>query len=244
MAGSEMHRGFLALPFPEGSIGHIISGNYSIPDEHPFSEHLLAMLKRCLTVNPKKRADIDALLECCGRWKVFLAGDKSIPADPATKPASRKLLAPPKGRPHFSQVENSDPSDDDETGQQQAARDRRVHTEAAGGQVRMPHVRQDSWDPFNVKTETKQAAIPSKRTSGTLDEFSFQKQLYFITAIVVGRHYQGSCATSCTSPCSGQRAGFGCATSSFQARQLEASGPNGRCRRLEFVIERCIPTLQ
>jgi len=46
---------FYTHPFQEGSNLQIMSGQYDMPEDHPYSNYLLALIKRLLTVVPAKR---------------------------------------------------------------------------------------------------------------------------------------------------------------------------------------------
>ncbi len=53
-------------------------GNYEVPEVHPFSKYLTALIKRLLTVHPKKRPDTAAVLELCAQWEKWLASGKPV----------------------------------------------------------------------------------------------------------------------------------------------------------------------
>lgn len=61
--------------FEEGSNLAILSSNYKIPDDNPYGERVVDLIKRMLTVNYKERADISEVILCLSA----LYSDRPLP---------------------------------------------------------------------------------------------------------------------------------------------------------------------
>lgn len=156
---------FLEHPFQEGGTLQIISGRYHMPEpeERECSNYAVNVIKKCLTVNPKKRPDIEQLIQMLQEWQVYLQNGKittlgesnednedGVPekkekksAKPST-PSSKK--AAPK-KPAAAKPASSDSDDFD--GNWQSAKEST-----------------DDWDPFGTKPEkSKPAPSPSSPSS-------------------------------------------------------------------------------
>ena len=60
---------FFTQPFQEGGNLQIIGGQYTIPEDNKFSKYVTALIKKMLTLSPKKRPDIKKVMEMMDKWQ-------------------------------------------------------------------------------------------------------------------------------------------------------------------------------
>jgi serine/threonine protein kinase len=67
---------YFTHPFQDaGNLG-ILSGNYQLPEEQPYSKYLLSLLKRLLAVKPPQRPNINQVIEMINLWLNWLKSDR------------------------------------------------------------------------------------------------------------------------------------------------------------------------
>ena len=59
---------FYTQPFQEGGNLQIIGGQYAIPEDNKYTKYVSALIKKTLTLSPKKRPDIKKLMEMMDKW--------------------------------------------------------------------------------------------------------------------------------------------------------------------------------
>ena len=107
---------FYVQPFQEGGNLQIIGGNYSMPEDSKYSRHVPLLIKKMLSLSPKKRPDIRKLLVLVDKWIAELRKSGEPVNIPQPKTDKKK-----KKKKQGSDDDDSDEDDDDEEEEEEDA---------------------------------------------------------------------------------------------------------------------------
>ena len=118
---------FFVQPFQEGGNLQIIGGNYTIPEDHRFSKMVPALIKKLLTMSPKKRPDVHKVLELMQKWIKALKKEGHTVDIPKPKKAAKKKKADDEDEDDDSD-EEEDSDDEEEDGEDGQAKGKKKPT--------------------------------------------------------------------------------------------------------------------
>ena len=100
---------FFTQPFQEGGNLQIIGGSYHVPEDHKFSKHVITLIKKMLTLSPKKRPDITKVMELNQKWIKALKKEGHTVDIPKIKKAKKAK--------EEEEDDSDDSEDDDDEGE-------------------------------------------------------------------------------------------------------------------------------
>jgi serine/threonine protein kinase len=156
---------FFQHPFQDGGSLSIISGKFHVPEKHGYSDFMMALMRKLMTVDPEERPDIHGTMLYVRQWGRYLELDENkrqLPEELEDSLLDLKIMMDPSLRKKMKKARKQKKKDKKKKSKRHDADTKRQAAVTASG-----FADDDGWDPFNEDSGNAPAAAAAAAAAST-----------------------------------------------------------------------------